>query len=60
MHRANIRDQLAADMAEYRRHNLEPADMTPLHRLHCRLVAFMRAVPPWTRQEYIALASTPI
>ena len=52
---ARILDQLATDMEEYRRHKLGPEDMTPLHRLHCQLVTFMRTVPPWTRQEYVAL-----
>jgi hypothetical protein len=53
--RVSILQQLAIDVREYERHKLDPADMTPLHRLHCQLVAFMRTVPPWSRQEYAAL-----
>jgi len=55
MQRVSILDQLATDMQEHRQHKLDPTEMTPLHRLHCALVTFMRTVPPWTRQDYVAL-----
>jgi len=42
-------------MQEFRRHKLDAADMKPLHRVRCALVAFMGTVPPWSRQEYVAL-----
>jgi len=55
MARVSILDQLQTDMQEFRRHKLDPEDMTPLHRLHLHLVALLRTEPPWTRQDYIAL-----